>query len=78
MSPKLFNLAFKKIIRDISENLEMGVNENDVVKVIEKLIESGHRTNFVINVNKSKHLMTRHVVKKAVLKVGSYSCDQRI
>lgn len=43
--------------------------ETDVIKVTEKLIESSHRMNLVINKNKTKYLvMTRHVVNKAALK----------
>jgi len=55
----------------------LGDTENDVVKVTEKLIESSHRMNLVINENKTKYLvMTRHMVNTAVLKVGPYAFEQ--
>lgn len=55
----------------------LGNTKNDIVKVTEKLIESIHRMNLVINENKSKYIvMTRHMVNTVALKVGPYAFEQ--
>jgi len=55
----------------------LGDTKNDIVKVTEKLIESSHRINLVINENKTKYLvMTRHMVNTAALKVSPYAFEQ--
>jgi len=56
----------------------LGDTKNDIViKVTEKLIESSHRMNLVINDNKTKYLvMTRHMVNTAALKVDPYTFEQ--
>lgn len=91
MSPILFNLELGKVIRGISVNHEMELNEknvmlayvdniiilgdteDNVMKVTEELIKSSHKMNLAIIENKTKYLViSRHMVNKAVLKVGSY------
>ncbi|KAL4112400.1 hypothetical protein QTP88_016199 [Uroleucon formosanum] len=98
MFPILFNLALEKVVRDISINYEMELNDknimlayaddivilgdtkDDIVEVTEKLIESSHRMNLVINENKTKYLvMSRHMVNTAAIKVAkNKKCKQSV
>jgi len=55
----------------------LGDYKDDIVEVTEKLIESSHRMNLVINDNKTKYLvMSRHMVNTAAIKVGPYTYEQ--
>jgi len=55
----------------------LGDTKDDIVEVTEKLIESNHRMNLVINENKTKYLvMSRHMENTAALKVGPYAFEQ--
>ncbi|KAL4141519.1 hypothetical protein QTP88_004148 [Uroleucon formosanum] len=51
----------------------LGDIKDDIMEVTEKLIESSHRMNLVINENKTKYLvMSRHMINTAAIKVGTF------
>lgn len=55
----------------------LGDSENDVIKVVDRVIESSQIMNLIVNENKTKYLaMSRRVVNKAALKVVPYSIEQ--